>query len=224
MKRMIFHVLQQAPSLSLLWVVCWLPAVDVRAADARKGSGPQTNQAAAASKVQEQGPPASPILSVIFDDPNGLFSFLSRRNISFGCTKRPGDSETGDRDNRGRFSESGGRRWRLGRRERRAAEILPALVQSCGRNQVGPAFQRQQARSRNQRQRADFPQGVETSMASLSSFKNGKVFLNGGIDMFFRYSEEPPSANLMPGIFGSQGLGLHFLVEAHEGSVSCEVG
>ena len=82
--------------------------------------------------------------------------FLFRRDISFGCTEQPGDSETGDRHRRGRFGESGDRRRRLGRRRGRAAEILFAFEQARGRNQVGPASQRQQARSRNQRQRADY--------------------------------------------------------------------
>jgi len=219
MKKMIFHAIHRASSLGLLWVVCWLPAADVRAADARKGSGSQTNQAAAASKVQEQGPPASPILSVIFDDPNGLFTSYSEGISRSDAQNNPEIQKQEIATGVGASAkvEIGDGDWGEGGEEppksfsllSKPAEGIKSALRLNG-NKLVPGT------SGSVR---IIPQGVETSMASLSSFKNGKVFLNGGIDMFLRYSEEPPSANLMPGIFGSQGLGLHFLVEAHEGSV-----
>ena len=55
-------------------------------------------------------------------------------------------------------------------------------------------------------------------MGAISQFNEGKIFLNGGIDLFFRYSEEPPTMDLMPFIFSSQG-GLHFVAHADQKSV-----
>jgi hypothetical protein len=56
-------------------------------------------------------------------------------------------------------------------------------------------------------------------MAAISQFTEGKIFLNGGIDLFFRYSEEPAALELMPYIFSSQGPGLHFTIHAADQSV-----
>jgi hypothetical protein len=63
------------------------------------------------------------------------------------------------------------------------------------------------------------PEAEGNSMAAISQFKDGKIFLNGGIDMFFRYSEEPAPLELMPYIFSSQGAGVHFTIHADEQSV-----
>ena len=227
MKKMIFHVLQRGSSLSLLWVICWLPAADVRAAEARKGSGSRTNQAtagdgkaAATPNSQTQGSQASPILSVVFDDPNLLFSAypegISLSDVQNNPEIQKQDVATGV--GASAKVEIGGGDWAEGSGEPpKSFVLLPnpeegikSALRIIG-NKVVPGTSGIVRIT---------PQGVETSMASLSSFKDGKVFLNGGIDMFFRYSEEPPAqSNLMPYIFSSQGPGLHFVLHAHEESV-----
>ena len=37
------------------------------------------------------------------------------------------------------------------------------------------------------------PSGIETSLASFAQIESGKVVFNGGVDLFFRYSEDNPS-------------------------------
>ena len=224
---MIFHVLQRGSSLILLWVICWLPVADVRAAEARKGSGSRTNQAtagdgkaAATPNSQTQGSQASPILSVVFDDPNLLFSAypegISLSDVQNNPEIQKQDVATGV--GASAKVEIGGGDWAEGSGEPpKSFVLLPnpeegikSALRIIG-NKVVPGTSGIVRIT---------PQGVETSMASLSSFKDGKVFLNGGIDMFFRYSEEPPAqSNLMPYIFSSQGPGLHFVLHAHEESV-----
>ena len=226
MKKKNFHTLQRVSSLGLLWVICWLPAAGVRAAEAREGSGSPANhatasdgQAAAISNLQKQSPGA-PILSVVFDDPNGLFStypegisLLDMRNdpkiqsqdvaTGVGASTKV---EIGDGD----WVEESGEPQKSFLLLSNPAEGIKSALRLNG-NKLVPGTSGIVRIT---------PQDVETSMASLSSFKDGMVFLNGGLDMFFRYSEETPSqSNLMPDIFGSQGPGLHFIVYAHEGSV-----
>ena len=222
MKKMIFHVLQRGSSLSLLWVVCWLPAADVRAAEAREGSGSQTNQAtagdgqAAPEEARRLLPssawfltirtaysrliPKEYLFRIMRNDPE-----IQRQDVATGVGASA-KVEIGDGD----WVEGSGEPPKSFLLLSNPADGIKSALRLNG-NKLVPGTSGSVRIT---------PQAVETSMASLSSFKNGKVFLNGGIDMFFRYSEEPPAqANLMPDIFGSQGPGLHFLVEAHEGSV-----
>ncbi len=64
------------------------------------------------------------------------------------------------------------------------------------------------------------PNGIETSLASLSQIEKGKVVFNGGLDLFFRYNEESPSQpELVPNILHTGGYGLHLEVESDGGSV-----
>jgi hypothetical protein len=64
------------------------------------------------------------------------------------------------------------------------------------------------------------PNGMETSLASLSQIENGRVILNGGLDLFFRYSEENPSQQeLVPNVLYLTGEGIRLIVESDEGSI-----
>lgn len=65
------------------------------------------------------------------------------------------------------------------------------------------------------------PNGFENSLASLSTFENGKVALNGGVDMFFRYTEDRPSQpELTPNLLSVRGDGIRLLVESDAGSIA----
>ena len=65
------------------------------------------------------------------------------------------------------------------------------------------------------------PSGFETSLASFSQFNSGKVALNGGVDLFFRYSEDNPSQqDLVPNIFSVVGDGIRLFVESDGKSVN----
>jgi hypothetical protein len=64
------------------------------------------------------------------------------------------------------------------------------------------------------------PDGRETSLASLSHLENGKLILNGGLDMFFRYSEENPSQQeLVPNLLSLMGDGIRIIVESDGGTI-----
>jgi hypothetical protein len=214
MKKMNFHVFQTAPSLSLLGIACCLWAAEVRAAG-REGSTSHANEPPAGVT---KSPPASPILSVVFDDPNSLFSAypegISLSDIRHDPEIQKQDVATGV--GASTKAEIGGGDWLEDSVEppksllllSRPAEGIKSALRLNG-NKLVPGTSGSVRIT---------PQGVETSLASLSTFQDKKVFLNGGIDLFFRYSEEPQS-NLLPGIFGSQGPGLHLTVEAHEGTV-----
>jgi hypothetical protein len=65
------------------------------------------------------------------------------------------------------------------------------------------------------------PNGFENSLASLSTSENGKVALNGGVDMFFRYTEDAPSLpELIPHLLSVRGDGIRLLVESDAGSIA----
>jgi hypothetical protein len=66
------------------------------------------------------------------------------------------------------------------------------------------------------------PTGIDTSLAAFSQIENGKVVLNGAIDMFFRYNEEVPSQQeLVPHLlYIGGGDGLRLVVEADAGTVA----
>ena len=58
------------------------------------------------------------------------------------------------------------------------------------------------------------PEGPHTSLASFSRVEGGKVLLDGGFDLFFRYEEDPPTQPFqVPNLLSAQG-GLNFLIEA----------
>ncbi len=64
------------------------------------------------------------------------------------------------------------------------------------------------------------PDGFETSLASLSHIENGKLYFSGGLDMFFRYSEEGPSqSDLVPNLLFIGGAGLRLIAESDGGSI-----
>jgi len=65
------------------------------------------------------------------------------------------------------------------------------------------------------------PNGVETSLASLSQIESGKLVLNGSLDLFFRYNEENPSQQeLVPHLLSVMGDGIRLIVESDEGSIA----
>ncbi len=64
------------------------------------------------------------------------------------------------------------------------------------------------------------PDGIETSLSSLSQVENGKALINGGVDMFFRYNEENPSQQeFVPNLLSTGGDGLRLTVESDAGSI-----
>ena len=59
------------------------------------------------------------------------------------------------------------------------------------------------------------PSGFDSSLASFAQFDNGSVALNGGLDLFFRYTEENPSQpELVPNLFSAVGDGIRLFVES----------
>jgi hypothetical protein len=69
------------------------------------------------------------------------------------------------------------------------------------------------------------PVGPEASLAAISRYADGKVIFNGGLDMFFRYSEELPSQQeLFPNLLSIGGDRLRLIVEADSGTVIAVIG
>jgi hypothetical protein len=65
------------------------------------------------------------------------------------------------------------------------------------------------------------PSGSETSLASLAKIENGKLVLNGGVDMFFRYNEESPELQeLVPHLVSIGGDGIRLIVESDAGGIA----
>lgn len=210
MKKTILDALQRGLSLSVLGAILWL-VTDVRAAQ----DSADTGQAAAES----QGSVATPILSVVFDDPNQLLSAFPE---GISITDVRNQSEIGDKSVASGAGgsaklEIGGGDWEEGSGEPPKSFVLLANpdegVTSALRVNGNKTVSGTSGVIRVK------PEAAETSMAAISSFKDGKIFLNGGIDLFFRYSEEPPPVDLVPFIFSSQGPGLHFVIHAHDQSI-----
>jgi hypothetical protein len=168
--------------------------------------------------AESQAAVASPILSVVFDDPNQLFSaypdgisLLDVRNDS-GIQEKTvatGMGGSGKIEIRGESEEGAG--------EPPKTFVLLSSpdegIKSALRITADKTVPGISAVIRIK------PETEETSMASISTFKDGKIFLNGGIDFFLRYSEEPPPSDLVPFVFSSQGPGLHFGIHAHDQSI-----
>jgi hypothetical protein len=205
MKKTILDALLRALSPSVLaLILCCV-------ADASAG---QDGEAAGASQTSV----ASPILSMVFDDPNQLFatypdgiSLFDVRNDSAIQEKTVATGTGGS----GKIEISG--EWEEGAGEPPKTFALLSSpdegVKSALRITADKTVPGISAVIRIK------PQTEESSMAAISTFKDGKVFLNGGIDLFLRYSEEPPPSDLVPFIFSSQGAGLHFGIQAHDQSI-----
>ena len=177
----------------------------------------RTNSSAASPQTERAA--TGPILSVVFDDPNQLFldhpdglSLLDFRNSSDIESENVATGvgglvhiqvNSGD----GQWSEDGDppKAFALLSKPDEGVNSALRIVGNKGVPGTSGVVR-------------IVPQGAETSMGAMSSFNEGKIFLNGGIDLFFRYSEEPPSMDLMPFIFSSQG-GLHFVIHADQKSV-----
>jgi hypothetical protein len=176
-----------------------------------------TNSSAASSQTERAA--TGPILSVVFDDPNRLFldhpdglSLLDFRNSSDiesenAATAVGGLVHIKVNSGDGQWSEDGDppKAFVLLSKPDEGVNSALRIVGNKGVPGTSGVVR-------------IVPQGAETSMGAMSSFNERKIFLNGGIDLFFRYSEEPPSMDLMPFIFSSQG-GLHFVIHADQKSV-----
>ena len=210
MKEIISDVLQRSSWLALLCAVSW-PIFECRAAEGSEQGGQ------AATETQPSG--ASPILSVVFDDPNQLFASFSD-GISLADMQNNSDLQSkevatgaggtaklevggGDRDD-----GSGEPPKAFGWLSNPDEGINSALRVNGNKTVSGTSGV---VRIK--------PEAEGNSMAAISQFKDGKIFLNGGLDMFFRYSEEPAPLELAPFIFSSQGPGLHFAIHAADGSI-----
>ena len=209
MKKSIPDLLQRALALGLLAALSWFAAGSGAAEEPAK-----VGQAAAETQTST----ATPILSVVFDDPNQLFS-AHAEGISFTDVRN--SPEIVDKDvatgigGSAKIEISGGS-------EEGAEEPTKSLVLLSHPSEGVKAALRLTANKTVPGPSAIIrikPESPETSLGAISSFKDGKVFLNGGFDMFFRYSEEPPPVDLVPFIFSSQGPGLHFVIHEHDQTI-----
>jgi hypothetical protein len=210
MKEILSDVLQRSSWLALLCAASWLIS-EGRAAEA-KNQGAQP-----ATETQPSG--ASPILSVIFDDPNQLFASFSE-GISGADRQNNSDLQSKEVAT----GTGGTAKMEIGGGDRNEGNGEPPKAFAWLAN---PDEGIKSALRVNGNKTVSGTSGVirikpeaeGNSMAAISQFKDGKIFLNGGIDMFFRYSEEPAPLELAPFIFSSQGPGLHFAIHAADGSV-----
>jgi hypothetical protein len=64
------------------------------------------------------------------------------------------------------------------------------------------------------------PDGIETSLGALSQNEKGKVVLNGGLDLFFRCHEDDPQQEILPHLLWIGGDGLRLVVESDAGTLA----
>ena len=214
MKEIIAEVLQRS---SLLALLCLAPCMiwESRAAESSEEGGQ------AAAETQASAP--SPILSVVFDDPNQLFSAFPD---GITLSDMQNNSELHNRD--AATGVGGTARLEIGGGDREEAsgeapkEAPKAFVLLSNPDQGVKSALRVNGNKTVPGTSGLIrisPQGVESSMAALSSFKDGKIFLDGAFDIFFRYSEEPVPLEFRPFIFSAHGPGLHFVIHAHDETV-----
>jgi hypothetical protein len=207
MKEIVSNVLRGRSWLVMLCAVSWLTS-EARAAES-------SDQGGQASKETQP----SPILSVVFDDPNQLFASFSE-GISLADMQNNSDL----RDKEIATGTGGTAKLEIGGGDRDEGSGDPPKAFAWLSN---PDEGIKSALRVNGNKTVSGTSGAirikpaaeGNSMAAISQFKDGKIFLNGGIDMFFRYSEEPAPLDLAPFIFSSQGPGLHFAIHAADGSV-----
>jgi hypothetical protein len=207
MKEIVSNVLRGRSWLVMLCAVSWLTS-EARAAE----SSDQGGQASTETQP-------SPILSVVFDDPNQLFASFSE-GISLADMQNNSDL----RDKEIATGTGGTAKLEIGGGDRDEGSGDPPKafawlsnpdegIKSALRVNGNKTVSGTSGAIRIK------PEAEGNSMAAISQFKDGAIFLNGGIDMFFRYSEEPAPLDLAPFIFSSQGPGLHFAIHAADGSV-----
>ncbi len=179
----------------------------------------QETASGGATSEQAQGTTAAPILSVVFDDPNHLFlehpEGMSRLDFSNNSEIETKEVATGVGGAAHIKVNDGDGEWAESQDPPKSFVLLSNPDE--GVNSALRIVGNKSVPGTSGILRI-VPQGIETSMAAISSSKDGKIILNGGIDIFLRYSEEPSSLDLMPFIFSSQG-GLHFVVHADQKSV-----
>ena len=198
MKEIIPDFLQRSSWLALLCAVSYLSS-EGRAAE----SSDQGSQAA----TESQPSGVSPILSIVFDDPNQLFASFSE-GISLADMQNSSDlqsKEVATGTGGTAKLEIGG-----GDREEGSGEPPKAFAwlsnPDDGINSALRVIGNKTISGTSGVVRIK-PEAEGNSMAAISQFKDGKIFLNGGLDIFFRYSEEPAPLELAPFIFSSQGPG-----------------
>jgi hypothetical protein len=164
---------------------------------------------------------ADSILSITFDDPKGLFAGyadgISLREMEAAPAIRETEIATGTGGKA--FLSIDTTEWVEG-----SAEPPPKSFELMNDPAMGTnAFLRlkNDKQIRGTRGFAGIrPDGIETSLASLSQIDKGRVVMNGGVDMFFRYNEENPSQEeLVPNLLSTGGEGLHLTVESDAGSI-----
>jgi hypothetical protein len=210
MKEILSEVLQRKLWLVPLCAVSWL-IPDALAAEA-SDQGSQ-----AATGTQPSG--ASPILSIVFDDPNQLFA-----SSSDGISLTDMQNNSDLRDKEVATGIGGTAKLEIGGGDRDEGSGEPPKAFAWLSN---PEDGIKSALRVNGNKTVPGTSGVirikpeaeGNSMAAISQFKEGKIFLNGGLDIFFRYSEEPATLDLAPFIFSSQGPGIHFAIHAADQSV-----
>ena len=164
---------------------------------------------------------ADPILTVTFDDPKGLFAEyadgISLREIQATPSIRETEVTSGLGGKAFLHVDTG--EWVEG-----SVEPPPKSFELISDSAMGTkAF----LRLNNDKQVPGTrgfavirPDGIETSLSSLSRVENGKVLIDGGVDMFFRYNEDNPSQQeLVPNLLSTGGEGLRMTVESDAGSI-----
>jgi hypothetical protein len=167
--------------------------------------------------------PADPILSLTFDDPNSVLSAFPE-----GISLTELQSTNALRDANIASGSGGEAQLTIGGEELpEGVTESPRAFQIITDTTMGTKaflrliYDREIPADRNLVIR---PSGFETSLASLSQIENGKVVINGGLDMFFRYSEEGPSQpELLPNLLSTGGNGLRLIVESDEGSIAANL-
>ena len=210
MNEIIPEVLQRGLMLGVLCLAPWIIS-ESQAAESPEEGG----QAAAESEPSVP----SPILSVVFDDPHQLFPAFPE---GIAVADMQSNSDLHDKD----VATGLGGAARLdiggGDREEGSSDSPKAFVLLSNPDEGVKSALRVNG-NRTAPGTSGLiritPEAVESSMAALSSFRDGKIFLDGGLDIFFRYSEDPAPLELKPFLFSSQGPGLHFVIHAHEESV-----
>lgn len=164
---------------------------------------------------------ADPILTVVFDDPKELFASytdgISIRELQATPSIRETEIATGVGGKAFLHVDTG--EWVEG-----SAEPPPKSFELITDSSLGTKALLRLNNDKNVPGTRGFavirPDGIETSLSSLSRVENGKVLIDGGVDMFFRYNEENPSQQeLVPNLLSTGGEGLRITVESDGGSV-----
>ncbi|HEY5707174.1 MAG TPA: hypothetical protein VIS96_16560 [Terrimicrobiaceae bacterium] len=161
-----------------------------------------------------------PILSLTFDDPSGVFAAYPEGMSILALTKTPTIGESVIASG---FGGKGQLKLEAGSWVADGSEPPASLQLITDSAMETKAFLRLfNNKATGLRGFAVItPDGTETSLASFSQVENGKVVFNGGLDLFFRFSEENPSQqDLVPHFFSVAGDGTRLIVEAEDGGIA----